>query len=468
MHQGWLTFSLRRQIVLSLSLTALATIALICGWFYWQFETATSDLRNSTLVSRTDMIVQHLTVAPDGGIDFSPPSVLARAYGGHGEHHRYSVRDEQGLALFGNAEHPTGRAPPMVSEQEDGTLYHYRDMSMTPPTHMVGVARLVQLGGRRLLIQVEEAAPDRLVQARALVEVSLERGGWMMLPLVLVPLGVSLIIIRRTLAPITALSATAAAIGPTSTDVRLSEQGVPVEVLPLVRAINQALDRLEDGFRIQREFTAGAAHELRTPLAVLTAHVDNLPCQETARALHRDIDAMTHVTNQLLRVAQVEALVLDEAEQADLTAIAGEVAGHLAPLAVRKGKAIELEADAGSVTVNGSSEAIEHALRNLAHNALIHTAPGSVVTVSVGVEGGTPVVAVRDHGPGVPVALRARVFERFWRADRRSNGAGLGLAIVKRVMELHGGRVDVDDAPGGGALFILRFTAVKRTAADDA
>ena len=461
MRAGRLSFSLRRRIVLSLSLTALATIALICGWFTWQFETATGDLHNSTLVSRTDMLVRHLTAAPDGAIGFSLPPVMVKAYTGRGQHHRYAVRDERGTVLFASAGLPTGAAPALVSDQEDGTLYHYRDPAMTPPAHMVGVARLVELGGHRLLVQVEEAAPDQLVQVRALVEVSLEKGGWAMLPLVLVPLGVSLIIIRRTLAPVTALSATAASIGPTATDVRLPERGVPVEILPLVQAINSALDRLEDGFRIQREFTAGAAHELRTPLAVLTAHVDNLPCRDTARALRKDIDAMAHVTNQLLRVAQVEALALDKSERADLTAIAAEVVGHLAPLALRDGKAIELEAGADPVMVPGSADAIEHALQNLARNALVHTAPGSTVTVGVGVEGGAPVVSVRDHGPGVPAALRERVFERFWRADRRSNGAGLGLAIVKRVMELHGGRVDLTDAEGGGALFTLRFAATE-------
>ena len=468
MRSSWLTFSLRRQIVFSLSLTALATITLICGWFYWQFETATGDLRHSTLISRADMIAGHLTAAPDGTVAFSPPPVMVNAYSGHGLHHRYSVRDEQGRILFANPEHPTGAAPDAVSEREDGSLYHYRDASMTPPAHMVGVARLVEIGGHRLLIQVEEASADHLVQVRALAEVSLERGGWLMLPLLLVPLGVSLIIIRRTLAPVTALSASAAAIGPTSTEVRLPEQGVPVEVLPLVQAINLALGRLEDGFRIQREFTAGAAHELRTPLAVLTAHADALPDRDTARALRRDIDAMAHITNQLLRVAQVEALALDGHEQADLTAIAAEVVGHLAPLAVREGKAIELEAAEEPVTVPGSADAIEHALRNLAHNALIHTAPGSMVTVSVGLEGGAAAMAVRDHGPGVPLAARERVFERFWRADRRSNGAGLGLAIVKRVMELHGGGVELTDAPGGGALFTLRFPAGQRSGTGDA
>ena len=459
MTSGWLTYSLKRQIVLSLTLSALATILLICGWFYWEFETATSDLRNSTLVSRADMIAHRLAAAPDGSVDFSLPKALVKAYDGHGLHHRYSVRDEQGHTLFGTLDFPTAPAPATASDQEEGTLYHFTDASQTPVAHMVGVARLVEVGGRKLMIQVEEASTGHLVQARALMEIALERGGWIMLPLALIPLCVSLIIIRRTLAPVVSLSATAATIGPATTNIRLPERHVPVEVLPLVQAINLALDRLEDGFRIQKEFTAGAAHELRTPLAVLSAHVDNLSDRETARALRKDIEGMAHVVNQLLRVAQVEALTLEHSELADLTVVAAEVVGHLAPLALRDGKAIALEAEDVPVPVKGSAEAIEHAIRNLAHNALKHTAAGSVVTVVVRADTGAPEVVVSDHGPGIPEDLRERIFERFWRADRRSNGAGLGLSIVKRVMELHGGQVLVGDTPGGGAQFTLRFAA---------
>ena len=322
---------------------------------------------------------------------------------------------------------------------------------------MTGYAQFIEIGSHRLLLQVEEAARDQLVLARALVEIMIENSAWAMLPLLLVPLGVSLFIIRRSLEPVMALSAKAAAIGPASTDVRLPEHGVPIEILPLVQAINQALNRLDDGFRMQREFTAGAAHELRTPLAVLTAHVGTLPDPRTASMLRKDIEVMTHLTGQLLKVAQLEFLAIGENERADLNLIAADVVGHLAPLAVRSGKDIELVETEGPAMVWGSAEAICHAVQNLAHNAIIHTAPDSVVTVSVDCADDGLVVTVSDHGPGVPIELRERIFERFWRADRRTSGAGLGLAIVRAVMTSHGGQVSVNEATGEGALFTLWF-----------
>lgn len=454
MQFRWFTRSLLTQIVLSLSLTAIATIALICVWFYWQFENATGKLNHSTLVSRADKIAEHLTLEPGGAVLLSLPASMLDAYESGNGHYRFSIKDEVGTVLFASPE-MTGSAPPKVTSREDGTLYRYGDRALTPPPRL-GVARIVKIGDRRLLLQVEEVASDQRALVRAMLEVAFEKGGRLFLPLLLVPLGVSLVIIRRALAPVTKLSRQAAAISPAASDVRLPEDEVPLEILPLVRAVNSALDRLADGLRTQRDFVACAAHELRTPLAVLKAHIELLPRDTTVASLHTDVDAMTHMTNQLLRAAQADSLSFSADEQADLNSVAAEVVAYLAPLAVRQGNAIALEPSADAAIINGSSEAIFHALRNLADNALVHTRPKSEVTISVGTRG-EPSISVRDHGPGVPMELRPRIFERFWRADRRTNGAGLGLAIVRKVVERHGGSVSVEDADGGGAIFTMRF-----------
>ena len=442
--------SLLRSIVLSLSLTTLTTIAIGCGWFFWRFEAATQDFANSTVVSRSEALAARLRAGPDGVLSFSLPEGLASTYATPGDGHHFAIRGEDGAVLFGSPE-PAGRPPRIDPNDENGTLYQSLD-DTARPTHRYGVARQVTIGTRTLVLQVEESASHQQALIRALLEDIIEGGGWM-LPLLLLPLAVALLTVRRALEPLTALSAQAATIGPATTDVRLPGGGVPSEIVPLVDAVNSALDRLADGFKVQRDFTAGAAHELRTPLAVLMAQVDALPAAEGAM-LRPDIEAMAHLVQQLLRVAQLEALDIRTDERTDLNAVAAEVVGFLAPLALRRGKEIGLAPAPAPVLVRGSAEAINHALRNLADNALAHTAPGSEVTVSVGDE---PAIAVRDHGPGVPADQRERIFERFWRADRRTSGAGLGLAIARRVMELHGGAVTVDDAPGGGAVFTLRF-----------
>nr|WP_249208746.1 HAMP domain-containing sensor histidine kinase [Magnetospirillum sulfuroxidans] len=268
-------------------------------------------------------------------------------------------------------------------------------------------------------------------------------------------MGVSILTIRGTLAPLRSLSQQAETIGPNATDIRLPRQGVPREVLPLVSAVNNALERLEDGFRLQREFTADAAHELRTPLAVLTAHIDTLTDPAIAAPLRRDLESMTHLVEQLLRVARVEALVVTPSDRADLGEIACNVAAYLALVAIRSGRTIEVDAPDQPVLVHGQADALFHAVRNLVDNALRHTPIGTAVILTALAD--PPTLFVRDHGTGIAVERRADIFKRFWRSDRRTAGAGLGLAIVQRTLEAHGGAVLIEDAEGGGAQFRLVF-----------
>ncbi|MBX9634017.1 MAG: hypothetical protein K2X44_03465, partial [Magnetospirillum sp.] len=259
------------------------------------------------------------------------------------------------------------------------------------------------------------------------------------------------------LAPLRTLSRQAEGIGPNTTDLRLPCTDVPREVMPLVFAVNNALERLEEGFRLQRDFTADAAHELRTPLAVLTAHIDTLPDRSVAAALRRDLDGMTRLVEQLLRVARVEALVVAPSDHADLAAIARDVAAYLAPTAIHANRMIEVDAPEDEVLVHGQADALFHAVRNLVDNALRHTPSGTTVTLTVSDH--PPCLRVSDQGPGIPAELRSVVFQRFWRSDRRTSGAGLGLAIVQRTMRAHGGEVVIEDAEGGGAQFRIDFPA---------
>lgn len=272
----------------------------------------------------------------------------------------------------------------------------------------------------------------------------------------------SILTVRQTLAPLRLLSRMAHAIGPGTTAMRLPLGGVPREVAPLVSAMNDVLDRLEDGFRLQREFTADAAHELRTPLAVLAAHIDTLSERSAAKELRRDLDGMTNLVEQLLRVAQAEALVVPPGSVTDLAELACDVAAFLGPMAVRAHRRIEVEAPDEPVPVNGQVDALFHAVRNLADNALRHTPAETAVILRV--EAAPPSLSVSDRGPGIPLECRKLIFQRFWRAERRGSGSGLGLAIVQRTMAAHGGTVIVEDAVDGGACFQLVFPDPLQTA----
>jgi signal transduction histidine kinase len=234
---------------------------------------------------------------------------------------------------------------------------------------------------------------------------------------------------------------------------------LPQEVLPLAEAINQALDRLEKGFRIQREFMADAAHELRTPLSVLRTHIDMLQDKGVASTLRPHIDVMGRMVGQLLELAELEISTVGAEDCADLAAVCSEAISIMAPIALANRKTIELTGTPGPVWIRGNAEMLFRAIRNLVENAVRHTAIGTTVEVEVGSEG---TVSIKDRGPGIPASERKLIFSRFWRRDRRSQDhAGLGLSIVERAIQIHGGSVRVDERPGGGAVFSVSLTPKK-------
>lgn len=441
------------RIVLRLSLTTVAAILCSYAWIWFEFKLTTGSLREKSLIETARMISE--AVRPGEGTPVLKLSnKLVSSYTHSEGAHGFAVRDRDSGATLFSAGADVGPIPLKVEEDEDGSLYQYDPDGPGPSTYF-GEAFPFRLGERRLIVQVVQRGTNYQELIETVLGDFFEDGGWLAAPFLLLVLLVSILTIRSTLKPLRMLSGMAEAIGPCTTELRLPAADVPREVLPLVFAVNNALDRLEQGFRQQRDFMADAAHELRTPLAVLAAHIDTLPDRATAQELRRDLDGMTHLVEQLLRIARAEALVVRPSDHANLTDIASDVAAYLAPMAIRQDRSIEVEAPEEPVIIHGQADALFHALRNLVENALRHTPCHTTVTLTV--ESDPPTVLVRDHGPGIPAAQRSVIFQRFWRAERHTTGSGLGLAIVQRTMNAHGGSISVEDAEGGGAQFRMAF-----------
>jgi signal transduction histidine kinase len=281
----------------------------------------------------------------------------------------------------------------------------------------------------------------------------LGRIGWFTVAILALLLAIDIVVIRTALAPVLRSSQTARSINPSRINLRLPQTGVPRELRPLIAAMNQALDRLEEGMRLQREFTSDAAHELRTPLAVLRARVEMMPDQEGVSKIKTDIVVMSHVVDQLLEMAELEGLGIDTTGETDLSATCADVAAMLAEVAIQKGKSIALFGAERPIWVRGDATMIFRAIRNLVDNAIKHTRPGTTVELEVKPTGS---VSVSDYGAGVSDKDRDFIFRRFWRGDRNANeGTGLGLAIVSRIAEIHSGTISVTNRPSGGAAFTL-------------
>ena len=283
---------------------------------------------------------------------------------------------------------------------------------------------------------------------------------WSFLPAVLpaygpVVLGVIFgipFVIRRIMRPIADAARAASLIDVRSLDQRLPLEGIPSEFAPLVLAINSALDRLSEGWTNQRVFTANAAHELRTPVAVLQARVETLPNDVPLRtALTRDVYRLSVLIDQLLSVARLERRDI-ALEPVNLVMLVRDLVADWAPVAIRSGVTIGLNTDGTAIWVLGDARAIEGAIAALIDNA-IKTEP-SGETVEVKVRAGAYITVI-DHGAGVEIADRSAVFEPFWRKDERRAGSGLGLATVQETARLHSGNVRVHGQPGDGASFEL-------------
>ncbi|MFL6799453.1 MAG: ATP-binding protein [Xanthobacteraceae bacterium] len=424
---------------------------------FWFLKSAANNLHNEAMREQAVLVANYLVLRSDGSwaLDL-PPSLhdfYSQAYG----RYAYAILDERGRVLFSSL---PDQGPLFAVDDGGGDISFLEARRGNAAISGVALSRYIQ--NHRLWVQVGEDLAHRDVLIDDMVAGFFGQVGWITFPILLLLLAIDIVIFRRALRPLLDASHQARNIGPARTDVRLPLEAMPTEIRPLVHAVNQALDRLEQGFRSQREFTADAAHELRTPLAVLRTRLDTLGDQQATKALRQDLEGMARIVGQLLDIAELDSLVIDPIERADLRSVSAEVIELLAPLALAQGKEIALDAPAGPVWIKGNPDMLFRAVRNLTENAINHTAPGTTVEIVVGPQG---LVSVLDRGPGIEESERELLFRRFWRRDRRrSGGAGLGLSIVRRIAEAHGTSVSVQNRAGGGAEFNLQLTPVERAA----
>jgi len=448
-----------RTIALHL-LAIVATSILMPLALYLMLNHTADDLHKRALSEQAAELARFVVRGPDGALRLQLPERLAELYSTDYGRYSYAVGDEKGRVLFSSfvdGRSLTKSAPPMDRMISFSGAYE--------GVHIFGVSVPTEIAGEKLWIEVSQDLAHRDVLIDDIVADFFPRVGWITAPILFLLLVIDVVIIRRALRPVVVASNLAERIGPLRTDLRLPETGMPREIQPLVHAVNQALDRLEEGFRGQREFTADAAHELRTPLAILRTQIDMIADRELAHSLRNDVENMSRLVNQLLEMAELETLVIGPGEVADLVAVSADIAAYLAPIALVQDKRVAVIGADLPVLVAGNADMLGRAVRNLVENALAHTPPRTTVEIEIDTAGA---IRVFDRGPGVPATEREQIFRRFWRRDRRRPGSsGLGLSIVARIAERHGATVAVADRPGGGAVFILAFPAVIMGRADD-
>ncbi|KZN64401.1 sensor histidine kinase [Pseudoalteromonas luteoviolacea] len=267
---------------------------------------------------------------------------------------------------------------------------------------------------------------------------------------------VGYISIKAVVKPVKNVAAQLDSIEPSQLDRRLDNEGVPSEMLPLVNALNETMDRVETGFNEQKRFVANAAHELKTPLAVLRTRLElaNLP-DKIGCELMGDITYMTRVVEQLLDLSRAQNQNSYLHKPVNVSDIAKDVCMLLGPLTLTYKKELALEEINENTTVIGDQAALIIMLKNLLENALKHASEGAQIIVEVASDR----ISVKDSGPGIKEEDRVKLFERFWRKEQSTlTGSGLGLAIVHEVVVAHNARIDVECKNDmGGATFHVYF-----------
>lgn len=249
-------------------------------------------------------------------------------------------------------------------------------------------------------------------------------------------------------------------------DSRIDENDVK-ELNQLSISYNKMLKRLSDAFEVQRQFTANAAHELRTPLAVMQVQLDSYKAEEHSDNDKSAAETIKMITEQNERLSKMVKTLLDMSElqtiarndEIAVDALIEEVIADLEPLAAKKHVGLIQKSEA--VTMMGSDILIYRLVYNLVENAIKYNKQGGHVTVSCNEQDKHIHIIVADTGSGIPKEMRHRVFEPFFRVDksrsRELGGVGLGLALVNEIVRVHDGRISVRDNSSGGTIFEVEF-----------
>lgn len=258
---------------------------------------------------------------------------------------------------------------------------------------------------------------------------------------------------------------------------------IPLEVRPLVSAINDLLTRLRNDLETQNRFVANAAHQFRTPLAGLKTYIyyakkllsgeDAIDDFEMRKKqidtvldqIDSGTDRMTHLANKLLALAKADpAISTARFENVDLNYIVSEITSELIAEALKKNLDLEFLGSENPAIIKGDPLNLTELAENLIENAVLYTEPGGKILVTI-VNSGHVLLAVQDNGPGIPAEERTRVFERFYRAlGTDVPGSGLGLPIVKEIATAHNAEVHITSGPSGvGTTVAVTFPAVQST-----
>jgi two-component system, OmpR family, sensor histidine kinase TctE len=446
--------SLRAQLLLWM-LVPIAAVAVLDAVTSYRSAVESATIVQERMLLGAARVIGEQVRVEDGVLQvLVPPAALELFASPSRDRVFYRATDDRDALLTGYFDLPL---PPRRPRSEEAS--YFDAVLRERPVHVVAYSQPLLAAPERgtVLIEVGQTLDGRDALARD-IWLAAARRQLLLVALVAILLWLGL---GRGVRPVLHLRDRMLARQPGSVE-PLDEKAVPLELQPLVSAVNDYAERLDRHMSSHSRFIADASHQLRTPLTVLNTQVsyairneDPGLREEALHAIQASVQHGIRLVKQLLAFTTAEAgqPSASEPEPVDLVALATHVLEREAWLAQEREIDLGFEADAAVAHVSGQRHLLTELLANLVDNAVRYTQRGGRVTVIVRRSGGRTSLVVEDNGPGVPPDQRERAFERFCRLDNgQSDGCGLGLAIVREIARAHGAQVSLSDAPSGRGL----------------
>ncbi|MEW6438508.1 MAG: HAMP domain-containing sensor histidine kinase [Pseudomonadota bacterium] len=462
--------SLRGRLLASMILVfALGVIATYLSYRFQAYGLARA-IYERTLQSQAEELLEATQRHADGSVTVRLTEDWQKAYANPKKLYAYTIFNLAGNPVAWSA----NLSEPLAKSQN-------ADLGSATPIRFVGVgsdrrAEILMRGTNGLIALVsrgdllQEALQDSLfAEDGEQIEI--------VIPFALLALALIWLISGWSLRPIARASHEAMLVGPTNSDMRISRQGLPREIEPLVIAVNGALDRLAQAFATERRLTADAAHALRTPIAVLDLRLQRAHSSGTIDwpIVQKELGQIRRLITQLLDLARKETAAnqsrVTDYPIVNLSRIVREASAALLPLVETEGRRLNVETPETAL-IRGRIDDLRDMLLNLLENALIHGRGTIEISLRPSAKA-LPfywLLEVSDEGSGVQAGQEEVVFERFRKLNPQSPGSGLGLAIVREVVRSHGGHVRFLSGRGAVALTLRaaeELSAGSSPAADD-
>jgi len=443
--------SLRRTLLLGILLPVFAFVLINTLVLYRQALTAADTAYDRTLLATAKSLGEQLEVVSNGGEPHVQSSVLYSALEAFEADNRsrlfYRVSGFAGELVSGFEDLPRWRENLPAQNIYAALVHFYDDEYRGVPVRMAVLLQPVagQSGQGMATIQVAETLELRETLARQILLDTL----WRQAVLVLVIALVVVLVVQRATRPVRALSQALSA--RTDNDLApLPTAGAPRELLPLLDATNQHMQRLAHLLEHQKRFVRDTSHQLRTPLAVLKVQVQSalrgdVEAKQAFEEIGHTVERANELANQMLALAKVEQLHDDQTTpRTDWADVVRDVALDLSALIAER--SLDFSLDTSPAPVRSHLWALRELSRNLLHNAIKNTPVGSRLAVALVSDARTAALTISDSGPGISPALRERLFQPFSTetgAGSASTGSGLGLAICLGIVQSLGGSIEL-------------------------